>query len=29
VLNLIQFLDRRGYLNYLIQAVRRARPEII
>ncbi len=29
VLNLIQYLDRRGYLDYLIKAVRRARPGII
>ena len=29
VLNLIQYLDRRGYLGYLVTAVRRARPGII
>ncbi len=29
VLNLIQYLDRRGYLDHLIKAVRRARPGII
>ena len=29
VLNLIQYLDRRGYLDYLIKATRRARPGII
>ncbi len=29
VLNLIQYLNRRGYLDYLIKAVRRARPGII
>jgi hypothetical protein len=29
VLNLIQYLDRRGYLDYLVNAVRRARPGII
>ncbi len=29
VLNLIQYLDRRGYLDYLVKAVRRARPGII
>jgi hypothetical protein len=29
VLNLIQYLDRRGYLGYLVAAVRRARPGII
>ena len=29
VLNLIQYLDRRSYLPYLIDAVRRARPDII
>jgi hypothetical protein len=29
VLNLIQYLERRGYLSYLINAVRKARPEII
>jgi len=29
VLNLIQYLDRRTYLRYLIDAVRRARPDII
>ena len=26
VLNLISYLDRRGYLAYLVTAVRRARP---
>jgi hypothetical protein len=26
ILNLIQFLDRRGYLSYLVAAVRRTRP---
>jgi hypothetical protein len=29
VLNLIQYLDRRGYLAYLVAAVRRVRPGII
>jgi len=29
VLNLIQYLERRGYLSYLVSAVRKARPEII
>lgn len=29
VLNLIQYLDRRGYLSYLIDEVRKARPDII
>ncbi len=29
VLNLIQYLDRRGYLSYLVHAVRRERPGII
>ena len=29
VLNLIQYLDRRGYLGYLVAAVRRARPGIL
>jgi hypothetical protein len=29
VLNLIQYLDRRAYLDYLVKAVRRARPGII
>jgi hypothetical protein len=29
VLSLIQYLDRRGYLDYLIQAVRRARHGVI
>lgn len=29
VLNLILYLDRRGYLSYLVRAVRKARPEII
>jgi hypothetical protein len=29
VLNLIQYLDRRGYLQYLVDAVRRARPGAI
>jgi hypothetical protein len=29
VLNLIQYLDRRGYLGYLVDAVRRARPGLI
>ncbi|MCX6032788.1 MAG: CHAT domain-containing protein [Chloroflexi bacterium] len=29
VLNLIQYLDRRGYLSYLVAAVRAARPGII
>jgi hypothetical protein len=29
VLNLIQYLDRRGYLGYLVYAVRRLRPGII
>lgn len=29
VLNLIEYLDRRGYLAYLVQAVREARPGII
>ena len=29
VLELIQHLDRRGYLDYLVNAVRRARPGTI
>ena len=29
VLNLIQYLDRRGYLGYLVDAVRSVRPGII
>jgi hypothetical protein len=29
VLNLIQYLDRRGYLSYLVKGVRAARPGII
>lgn len=29
VLNLIQYLERRGYLAYLVSAVRKARPQII
>jgi hypothetical protein len=29
VLNLIQYLDRRGYLEYLVAAAQRARPGII
>ena len=29
ILNLIQYLDRRGYLSYLVKAVRAARPGII
>jgi hypothetical protein len=29
VLNLIQYLDRRGYLGHLVEAVRRARPGLI
>jgi len=29
VLNLIDYLDRRGRLPYLVSAVRQARPEII
>jgi hypothetical protein len=29
VLELIQYLDRRGYLDYLVNAVRRARPGTI
>ena len=29
VLNLIQYLERRNYLSYLVSAVRKARPEII
>jgi hypothetical protein len=29
VLNLIQYLDRRGYLGYLVEGVRRARPGLI
>jgi hypothetical protein len=29
VLNLIEYLDRRGYLPYLVKAVRQARPGII
>jgi hypothetical protein len=29
VLNLIQYLDRRGYLSYLVKAVRATRPGII
>ncbi|MDM8551464.1 hypothetical protein QUF72_15365 [Desulfobacterales bacterium HSG2] len=29
ILKLTDYLDRRGYLNYLIDAVRETRPEII
>jgi hypothetical protein len=29
VLNLIQYLDRRGYLGYLVKAVREARPGLV
>jgi len=29
VLNLIEYLDRRGYLSYLVHAVRRQRPGAI
>ena len=29
ILNLIAYLDRRGYLGYLVSAVRRSRPGII
>ena len=29
VLNLISYLDRRGYLSYLVEAVRQVRPGVI
>ena len=28
VLNLIEYLDRRGYLNYLVDQVRKERPNL-